>query len=472
MFDVTDFGAVPDDDRHDRDAIAAAVDAAAAAGGGVVFFPPGRFVIVDRPGLTRLVEVRSSDIVFRGSGAGPGGTELYVGHPTAPAEPGRGWTNPDAITFAPPGVGGSSSRRILEADGHPAAALIRDAGRGGLTLTVDDAAGFAPGDTVALAVESPTVNRQMLGGRPPRRVWERINTTGVVVNELHRVTAVDGNTLRLRAPLLVDARVDDGWRVIRRPMLERVGVEDLHFVGSFLEPFVHHQSPEMNGGWKGVTLQSCRDSWIRRCRFSNLSSAATLNANLNSSILDCAITGNGGHSGFNVSFGTRNLLGRCEDTAGTYHGPKVSHLAGGTVVWRCHGRAARGGPDFHGTFPYATLIDASSATELNSSGGNFKDLPNHLGGLVFWNFVAAETPDLAPGGTLDFWDLMPGRPDEKYGPLTAVDPLLVGLRAPGVRGVRHGQLIAPGRAVEPESLYEHQLERRLGHRPAWLDAGP
>jgi len=40
-FDVTDFGAVPDDGADDRDAILAAIDAAVAAGGGRVVLPPG-----------------------------------------------------------------------------------------------------------------------------------------------------------------------------------------------------------------------------------------------------------------------------------------------------------------------------------------------------------------------------------------------------------------------------------------------
>lgn len=41
---ITDYGAIPDDDAHDTDAIQAALDAAAGAGGGAVRIPRGRFV--------------------------------------------------------------------------------------------------------------------------------------------------------------------------------------------------------------------------------------------------------------------------------------------------------------------------------------------------------------------------------------------------------------------------------------------
>ena len=45
VFDVTRYGAVPDDDRSDQAAIASAIAAAEANGSGIVFFPPGEFLV-------------------------------------------------------------------------------------------------------------------------------------------------------------------------------------------------------------------------------------------------------------------------------------------------------------------------------------------------------------------------------------------------------------------------------------------
>ena len=42
IFNVTAYGAVPDDGESDTEAIKAAIDAAA-SNGGIVFFPPGQF---------------------------------------------------------------------------------------------------------------------------------------------------------------------------------------------------------------------------------------------------------------------------------------------------------------------------------------------------------------------------------------------------------------------------------------------
>ena len=78
VFDVTRFGARPDDDGYDDAAVQKTIDAAQAARGGIVFFPPGRFRFCPRTGLEDGVKVTASNIVLRGSGSGEGGTELFI----------------------------------------------------------------------------------------------------------------------------------------------------------------------------------------------------------------------------------------------------------------------------------------------------------------------------------------------------------------------------------------------------------
>ena len=62
VFDLRAFGAIPDDNTDDRDAIGAAVEAAQAAGGGTVYFPPGTY-LTSHTGWKSLARVR-----FRGAG--------------------------------------------------------------------------------------------------------------------------------------------------------------------------------------------------------------------------------------------------------------------------------------------------------------------------------------------------------------------------------------------------------------------
>ena len=77
-FDVTDFGAIPDDNKYDDEGIQAAIRAAEhAPEGGVVFFPPGRFLICPDEDRDKFISVSKSNIVLKGSGSGSGGTEIF-----------------------------------------------------------------------------------------------------------------------------------------------------------------------------------------------------------------------------------------------------------------------------------------------------------------------------------------------------------------------------------------------------------
>lgn len=471
VFAVTDFGAVPDDGELDRAAIQSAIDAAADAGGGVVQFPAGRFDLFEGEETEQVLRVRSSGIVLRGQGAGEGGTELYLHQPTYAVPPVKSWDNPPALLIAPDEPMPSSSD-ILDPQGQPHTRVQADAPTGSYALRVKTAGGFAVGDVVTVAIESATINERMLEGLGIRPLWERIRDTGVVVNELHRITAIDGDTITFHAPLMVDVRASEGWSVIRREVLERVGVEDIHFRGNFTEPFVHHKNHVHDSGFLGVTMNHTFRGWIRRCRFSDLTAGAWLSACLASSILDCEYDGNPGHSSFGTKFGTNTLIGRCSDRAGAWHGPTVSHLATGSVIWRYRGYGQRGGTDFHGTFPRHSLVDATSSSEFLSWGANTKNLPNHLGGLTFWNVRAETFGQMGP--TLDFWQLLEDQPDKPYGPLTAVKPNIVSLQGHGTIPIQGPLgLVVPAEQIElPESLYEYQLELRLGSRPSWLDLGP
>ena len=87
-YDVTAYGAVPDDDMDDRTAVDAAIRAAEAAGGGIVFFPPGRFHLSEVEGRTwGCINITGANVVLKGSGSGgPSATELFFRHTTVPQQ--------------------------------------------------------------------------------------------------------------------------------------------------------------------------------------------------------------------------------------------------------------------------------------------------------------------------------------------------------------------------------------------------
>lgn len=78
VYDVTDYGAIANDDLSDVDAVKAAITAAENSGGGVVFFPKGEFIVNATAGNDASIVIGGSHIVLKGSGSGQGGTVITM----------------------------------------------------------------------------------------------------------------------------------------------------------------------------------------------------------------------------------------------------------------------------------------------------------------------------------------------------------------------------------------------------------
>ena len=99
IFDVTAFGAIPNDMLSDKAAIQAAIDAANKNGSGIVFFPKGKFLVNEQVDAATSIVSKGSRIIFRGSGSGPGGTELLMQENLPPKYPDQMWTVPPLFIF-------------------------------------------------------------------------------------------------------------------------------------------------------------------------------------------------------------------------------------------------------------------------------------------------------------------------------------------------------------------------------------
>jgi len=467
VFDVTDFGAIPNDDDCDRQAIISTIRAAERHGGGIVFFPKGRFLISETEGSRDGIEINHSNIVLKGSGSAEDGTVLFMRHHLLPKDPEKMWTTPYAITFTPPGAV-VSSWEVKNSYGGPATEVLEPAKTGDKALIVSHSEGFEAGMTISLVAENKALADQFTPGMAYREKWGRFHERGITVSEKHKISSIDGTKLILRAPLLTDIDPALEWSVIAYPMLENCGFEDITFQGNFHEVFVHHKNAIHDSGWSSVLMQNCHNSWVRRCRFVDVSSPARLNGCLASSILLCGVEGNMGHDSFKITFSTNCLTGLVRDTAPMFHGPGASHLSAGSVIWRIHAPDSDG-IDFHGTYPRVSLVDASVSGGFHKAGASFRDFPQHLDGAVFWNYQFSRQR----AEPMKFWQLFAEEPDTNYpddGSLTIANPLIVGGANSRTRidPDYPGRILHQTKRVAPESLYEAQLKMRLGYLPAWI----
>ena len=155
---------------------------------------------------------------------------------------------------------------------------------------------------------------------------------------------------------------------------------------------------------------------------------------------------------------------------GQYHGCGVSKPSIGTVVWNCTW-GTEACFESHATQPRATLFDkCSGGLVYYHAGGAATEAPNHLRDLTIWNLnVTGTTDEKGRSFSNDFHWWLPNDTWWKIYP-----PIVVGVHGASVDFTDEPDQLtyeeSTGAMVTPESLYEAQLERRLGYVPAWLNA--
>lgn len=225
---VADHGAVPGGEVDATAAFQAAFDAAAQAGGAIVKVPAGLFRIDGQ------LTIAASRVVLRGAGA----------------QESRLWFTRHV------GMGFKSHLNLAGAlKFADEALLVADGEARGFTLKLADAAAFKPGDDIAVGwVISP----EFIAEHGMTGTWKAFNDKWQVFF-WRTVVAVDGDTLTLDVPLRYPAKLRDQASVRRvSGYLREVGVEDLGLANAV----------GWNDAWaqsqvRALTLRGVKDAWVR-----------------------------------------------------------------------------------------------------------------------------------------------------------------------------------------------------------------
>lgn len=449
VFDVTRYGAVANDDISDKEAIQKAVAAANKNGSGIIFFPKGRFLINEDSDDSRSIISKSGSIIFRGSGSGPGGTELFVKNPLQPEDPNKMWTVPPIFIVTASG----KDKKIGE--------IIKPAKVGDFELSVSSHQGLRPGDWIVLSMLSndPSLINEELFPYKVSPDWTYIVNKGIDVKVYHQVAAVKNGVITLKTPITYHIDPANKWQIHSFANSEEVGIEGIAFVGNWKEKFVHHRSWQDDSGFTMLKMARCTNSWIINCRFTDCNVAAIVNQSANISVINCSITGNGGHEAIVSNGSTNVLMAKLVDKAAQWHSFGSSHGAMNTVIWQCSYPATTSF-EAHASQPRNTLLDGVEGGLLqNRAGGALGNMPNHMQGLVLWNYKQTNEP----AKEFEFWSSA-----SKWWKI--INPVVVGFVGNGTtfkkEQVKYIESI--GTFVTPASLYEAQLQLRLKKIPDWL----
>lgn len=449
IFDVTTFGAIANDTISDKIAIQKAIKAANDNGSGIVFFPKGRFLVnEDSKDLSRIVS-KSSHIIFRGSGSAIGGTELFMKHSLQPADPKKMWTVPSLFSFS----SGGSDKKIGE--------VSVSAKVGSMDLQLNSTKGLKNGDWIMLKIldNNPELLQSEFGELEVNPTWTSMTEKGLAVKVFYQIDKIKDNIITLKAPISYPIDSKYKWEVYNFANCEEVGIEDIAFVGNWKEKFAHHKSWLHDSGYTMVDITRLTNSWMKNCRFTDCNIAASIGLSANITILNCIITGNPGHNAISSGGGTNVLIAKCVDQASQWHSFGASNCSMNTVIWKCTYPATTCF-ESHSSQPRNTLLDGVTGGFMKSRGGGaILNMPNHMQGLVLWNYTQTN----APIKDFEFWPM-----DEVYWKI--LKPTIVGFKSNGTtfKIDQIGYSESLDALVEPVSLYTAQLKLRLGKLPNWI----
>lgn len=451
VFNVTDFGAIPNDEKSDKNAIKKAIAAASGNGEGIIFFPKGKYFINTGDDDDSIIQIKSSKIVFRGEGTGENGTTLFFDRDLPAKDPTKLWTVPYAIKVTSPG-----ENSVL-------ANIVADAKRETYSIKVSDASKIKKGDWLIISVKNNSRDLIEYDLQPisPEPEWKSILDKGVIVNERHQVASVTGNTVTFVEPIHYDIQKKHHWKVSSFAHVSHVGFEKITFEGNWIKEFKHHRSAQDDGGWSILSISKAVNSWIKDCNFRNVSNVASFSSSAACTALNIIIEGNSGHGSISASGGSTGiLLAKINDLTGMHHAAGVGGgSTTGTVVWRSK-HPAHTSFESHASQPRCTLFDnVEGGFFLGRAGGARQNLPNHGRYLVLWNYNETDEAET----NFKFWST-------KTWYWKMVPPIIVGFHGSGTTFKEDEvQVIESlGTPVLPESLFEEQLKLRLGQLPNWI----
>jgi hypothetical protein len=409
---------------------------------GAVELAPGTFL------CSGTVKISASGVVLRGSGVLTHGTTIKM-------------TGEPHVAIV---ISGGEEIKSAGATAHIVDPYVPS---GAQTITVTDAASFAPGDTIRITRGTTPEWLIFMGMDRLFRDGQAETWVGDSISTLRVVAGRQGNQLRLDVPLTdsYDRTYlpPEGAEVVKVSIsgrIEQDGIESLHIVAparkvAFTDPL-----------FRAINLSDVRDAWIRYVLVDDTTAGIDAAQNASRSTIQdvlfrhtTAITSSAKPADFALR-GTQLLMLRCGSvgndlfyviTGARNQGPNVvldSKFMGNGHV-QPHQRWATG-LLVDNTEVRQGGIDMMNRGEMGSGHGWT------MGWGVVWNSAAASLIIQNPPGAANWSIGTSGREETAAMKIMGVRRRDLGPDLP------QGFIESPNHRVLPESLYRAQLAERLG----------
>ncbi|OIP81270.1 MAG: hypothetical protein AUK44_10455 [Porphyromonadaceae bacterium CG2_30_38_12] len=404
VFNVNDFGAIPDDGLPDMAAIENAIDAATKAGGGIVKFGAGTYNLAQitnemNGSKVRSIIVRASNIILRGAGSGVGGTVIFEN--AAISEYGS-FAVPNIVNFAAPELKGMEHTYGLH-EGDPLtndwwfsvdatyeafrlentddflSLATSDAPRQSKSIDVAHPEKFFAGQLVYINMTDPLYHNEFFAPWDPSLF--SVNNLKKVRRgrQIMTVQSVSGNTITFKERLRLDYKAQYNIVLAQYRYIQNVGLEDMCF-----ESATYVDQSKTRPRASGVLFTNVYNGWAKNLKFVNVGSALSLSQCKNVTVDNCQYDITAAEplerytAGFHNSFKMLATTNDCLIKNLSYGvrpnwGPSLQESASGNVfldvvLW--NGDAGVGGfNDLHGGVPYSNLYDRTTNGYMIRCGG-------------------------------------------------------------------------------------------------------
>ncbi|WP_111706828.1 glycosyl hydrolase family 28-related protein [Lutibacter citreus] len=338
IYNVTDFGAIPNDDIDDTKAINSTIENAGENGGGIVFFPQGKFLVNMDTTKTEIIKINYSNIVLRGSGSKKNGTVIYSGSSTHQAEDNSPWLSPFAVH---PGLnlhGTSSFFNVIELKVF--SEIRQDVKAGTSILEVNSTKELNAGDIILIALRNTTDKGNLMNDLMQPLEFEEFQKSYTEAGvqraasfqwpvEIDKI--IDETHIKLKQPARRDLLVKYKPTISKMPMLKNIGIEHFKFESAWTGNYKHHGNREMDYGWGAINFHRVSHGWIRDIHIDNYTQTTHLVNSRNVTIEDIKITGKTGHYSPKMYHSSDNLVQNITVENEVTHGPGLEGCSFGNV---------------------------------------------------------------------------------------------------------------------------------------------
>jgi hypothetical protein len=480
---VTDapFFADPTGVSDSTNAIQAAIDAAANAGGGVVNLPAGTFSVRPQGSNAYALRINTSGVVLRGAGTG----QTFLCNTSTEMN------NKRVVLVQGP------SNASLTAAGSASSPITTDLLGPSKIIPIEDASLFARGDWVTVRTDTTEAWITEHGANN----WSGYGSNLGGLAYRRQVVAIDlvANTVVIDIPTRYAVKTRDNARLIlaAHSGVHDVGLEDFSIgmaqrSGSAWGENDYQNSS--NAAWHthasaALYLERVRDCWVSNVESYQptgnsttahlLSNGIIINNSYRVTLEDCHFQrpqyGGGGGNGYmyRINSSSDCLVLRCRSTFSRHGFVFAGMRTSGNVFHRCTDKATGKqtgntgsqntngtGSDHHAHFSHSNLIDACTADSsyFTAAYRPYGTAPMHdvtAAHSVFWN-----TEGLGSGSAVVATE------QSRYGYAIGTRGTRTSITRPTTGGARMAPAdwvegAGAGATLEPFSLYEDQLARRL-----------